>query len=108
MCKKTKVVFSLLLLLSQLDQTIQFTQTATQLEFSLTALKEHNKYRKLHGVPPLILNTDLSQMAQETAEKSSFQPSHKQYRGLELGESFLGSSTTNTGSFLSSLFLNLK
>jgi hypothetical protein len=89
-----------LLMSSSAQQTISpFTPTITQLEFSLAALKAHNTYRKVHGVPPLVLNTDLMQMAQVTAESSSFQLSHKQYNGFALGESFLGSSKTNTGLF---------
>jgi hypothetical protein len=79
------------------EPTQAYIRTAALVEFSFKALKAHNKYRELHGVPPLVLNTDLSQLAQIAATNSSFERSRSRYNGVELGESFLGSSTTNTG-----------
>lgn len=59
-------------------------------QFDIEALETHNRYRKKHHVPPLILNKDLCKIAQSYAERllatNSFNHSKNKYKGNELGE----------------------
>ena len=51
-------------------ELVSFTQKTINLKrMQQLELIEHNNLRNLHGVPPLILNEELNQMAQKYAEK---------------------------------------
>lgn len=43
-------------------------QSPTLTDFQVNCLKRHNHYRNLHGCPPLELDSELSQLAQEWAD----------------------------------------
>ena len=60
-------------------------------EFMAEMLSAHNNYRSTHGAPPLRLNRDLSNMAQnwanQLARTNTFQHSkNRSYRGQPVGE----------------------
>lgn len=54
------------------------------------ALKAHNKYRDMHGCPPLKLDSDLNKVAQDYADKLAsrdmFQHSNCKWNGKDIGE----------------------
>jgi uncharacterized protein YkwD len=57
--------------------------------FVKDALDEHNRLRRMHGVPYLKLNRELCNIAQEWAEKvastGKFEHSNNKYDGQSLG-----------------------
>lgn len=69
----------------------------TQSRFYNEALEAHNRYRKLHGCPPVELDDKLNQMATEWAETLAVRD-RLDYRNTEhkkepLGENILRAST---------------
>lgn len=59
-------------------------------EFATDCLFAHNLYRKLHGVPPLVLSPHLSQLAitraQELAQLEELNVKQNRFHGQTLGE----------------------
>ena len=59
-------------------------------KFIVKTLAAHNNYRKIHGVPPLILNQELSKIASKRAKKliKTNEINHYllKYNGSPLGE----------------------
>lgn len=48
-----------------------------KLSFDRQILEEHNKYRKYHGAPPLVLSSALTEFASERAEVSLYSNIHR-------------------------------
>ena len=75
-------------------------------EFIDECLREHNKYRTLHGVPPLRHSIHLDKTAQEWAEdlvaKESLQNSSVSSKG-EVGENISMRKSTSTNVTLSGI-----
>lgn len=69
------------------------SRAITQSRFFNEALEAHNRYRKLHGCPPVELDDKLSQMAAEWAEelaiKDRLEYRNKDYKKEPLGENIL-------------------
>jgi uncharacterized protein YkwD len=69
-------------------------------QFTRDALDSHNNYRNLHGVNRLKLNHELSQIAQQWAERiastNTFEHSNNMYLGQSLGEN-IAMRYTSTG-----------
>ena len=59
-------------------------------QFIKTALEKHNFYRKKHNAPELKLNSELSKLAQTTADemalKDDYDHSHMEWHNVWLGE----------------------
>lgn len=79
-------------------------------QFSSEALTAHNQYRQQHGVPPLILNRQLADLAQQTAEKSATSnrliQERPPYRGSKTGGMYasIDGFSTYTGKQVSDLW----
>ena len=70
--------------------------------FEDEALNAHNKYRAMHGAPPLTLNKDLCTMSKKWADhlaktgKFEHSPSNmSKYKGAPVGENLAGGSGMN-------------
>lgn len=69
---------------------IQITAHPNQETFSKEALMAHNLYRRIHGVEPLKLNSNLSNLAfkraEELANQGKINVRQNFYDGVNLGE----------------------
>ena len=70
--------------------------------FEEDALEAHNKYRAMHGAPPLTLNRDLCDMSREWAEQNAINGTFEHssdvtYKGAPVGENLAGGYGDMTG-----------
>ncbi len=74
-----------------LIQLSSFVSATGSQQFSRDALTAHNRIRRLHGVDPLILNSEICRIAQAYADKLAYyvmplEPSSSTYNKSRLGE----------------------
>ena len=83
-------MFKKLILLALLSIALSETVQELNSEFQTDALFAHNLYRKIHGVPPLVLNLKLSQLAlrraTELANAGELNVKQNTFEGSQLGE----------------------
>ena len=83
-------MFKKLILLALLSIALSETVQELNSEFQTDALFAHNLYRKIHGVPPLVLNPKLSQLAlrraTELANAGELNVKQNTFEGSQLGE----------------------
>jgi len=88
---KTKMLKSLILLAALISVAfaVESERTLNE-EFGVDCLFAHNLYRKLHGVPSLVLSPRLSELAitraQELAELEELNVKQNKFHGQTLGE----------------------
>jgi hypothetical protein len=83
-------MFKKLILLALLSIALSETVQELNSEFQNDAIFAHNLYRKIHGVPPLVLNPKLSQLAlrraTELANAGELNVKQNTFEGSSLGE----------------------
>jgi hypothetical protein len=93
MCPKFLKIFYLVLIANYIFISCY------DITFMIQAVTRHNFYRARHGVPALSLNIELSNLAQNYANKlamsNTFQHSRNKWKGLAIGENIAWLVSTN-------------